>query len=125
MDWAKKLSFALWGYKNSIRASTSATPYFLVYKSEEVFPMEVEIQFLRVLVETKVLEEEWMRERFEQLALIDKKRTRAQYHAQGKQKRIARAFNNKVKARNLKEGDLVLKALRDEAFDPRGKVKPR
>ena len=49
----------------------------------------------------------------------------AQYHAQGYQKRIARAFNKKVKPRDLKEGDLVLKVLSDETFDPRGKMKPR
>jgi len=30
-----------------------------------------------------------------------------------------------VKLRNLKEGDLVLKVLRDETFNPRGKMKPR
>ena len=29
----------------------------------------------------------------------------------------------KVKPRNLKVGDLVLKVLRDEIFDPRGKMK--
>ena len=46
-----------------------------------ILPIEVEIQSLRVLVETKVLEEDWMRERYEQLALIDEKRARAQYHA--------------------------------------------
>ena len=57
--------------------------------------------------------------------LIDEERAKAQYHAQGYQKRIARAFNKKVKPRNLKEGDLVLKVLRDETFDPRGKMKPR
>ena len=27
--------------------------------------------------------------------------------------------------RNLKQWDLVLKVLRDETFDPRGKMKPR
>ena len=48
-----------------------------------------------------------------------------QYHAQGYQKRIARAFNKIVRPRNLKEGDLVLKVLRDETFDLRGKMKPR
>ena len=90
-----------------------------------ILPIEVEIQSLRVLVETKVLEEDWMRERYEQLALIDEKRARAQYHAQGYQKRIARAFNKKVKPKNLKEGDLDLKVLRDKTFDPRGKIKPR
>ena len=30
-----------------------------------------------------------------------------------------------MKPRNLKEGDLVLKMLRDENFDPKGKMKPR
>ena len=124
-DWAKKLPFTFWGYRTSIRASTEATPYSLVYGWEVVLPIVVEIQSLRVLVETKVLEEDWMRERYGQLALIDEKRARAQYDAQGYQKRIARAFNKKVKPRNLKEGDLVLKVLRDETFDPRGKMKPR
>ena len=101
-DWAKKLPFALWGYRTSIRASIGATPYSLVYGSEVMLPIEVEIQSLRVLVETKV-----------------------QYHAQGYQKRIARVFNKKVKLRILEEGDLVLKVLKDETFDPRQKMKPR
>ena len=30
-----------------------------------------------------------------------------------------------MKPRNFKEGDLVLKVLKDETFDPRGKMKPR
>ena len=97
----------------------------MVYGSEAVLPIEAEIQSLRVLVETKVLEEDWAKTRYEQLVLIDEKRSRAQYHAQGYQKNIAIAFNKKVKSRNLKEGDLVLKELRDETFDPRGKMKPR
>ena len=66
-----------------------------------------------------------MKGRYEQLALLDEKRARAQYHAQGYQKRIARAFNKKVKSRNLKEGDLVLKVHRDETSDPRGKIKAK
>ena len=113
------------GYKTSIRASSGATPYSLVYGSKVVLPIEVEIQSLRVLVETKVLEEDWAKARYEQLALIDEKRARAQYHAQGYQKKVARAFNKKVKPRNLKEGNLVLKVPRDETFDPIGKIKSR
>ena len=42
-----------------------------------VLLIEVEIQSLRVLVETKVLKEDWMIERYEQLALIDEKQARA------------------------------------------------
>ena len=70
-DWAKKHPFPLWGYRTSIRVST---PYSLVYGSEVVLPIEVEIQSLRVIVETKFLEIDWMKGRFEQLALIDEKR---------------------------------------------------
>ena len=115
----------MWGYRTSIRASIGATPYSLVYGSEAVLPIKLEIQSLRVLVETKVLEEDWAKARYEQLALIDEKRTRTQYHAQRYQKRIAKAFNKKVKLRNFKERDLVLKVLRDGTFNPRGKMKPR
>ena len=50
---------------------------------------------------------------------------KAQYLTQGYQNRIARAFNKKVKPRNLKEGDLALKVLKDETFDPRRRMKPR
>jgi len=64
-DWAKKLPFALCGYRTSIRASIGATPYSLVYGSEAVLLIKVEIQSLRVLVETKVLEEDWMKARYE------------------------------------------------------------
>ena len=73
------------GYSTSIRASIRATPYSLVYGSEVVLPIEVEIQPLRVLVETKILEEDWANVSYKQLALIDKKRASAQYHAQGYQ----------------------------------------
>ena len=66
-----------------------------------------------------------MRKRYEQLTLIDDKRIYAQYHVQGYPKRIARAFNKKFKLRNLKVGDLVLKELRGEISDLRGKMKPR
>ena len=67
-----------------------------------MLPIEVEIQSLRVLVKTKVLEEDWAKARYEQLALIDKNRAMAQLHAQGYQKRIAREFNEKVKLRHHK-----------------------
>ena len=49
----------------------------MVYGSKVVLPIEEEIQSLRVLGETKVLEEDWVKARYEQLALIDKKRARA------------------------------------------------
>ena len=46
------------------------------------------------------------------------------FHTQIYQRRIARAFNKKVKPRKIKAGDMVLKQSRARVFDPRGKFKP-
>ena len=66
-DWVKKPPFAFWGYWTFIHASIGATPYSLVYGSKAVLPIEVKIQSLRVLVEMKVLEEDWMKEMCEHI----------------------------------------------------------
>ena len=63
-DWVEKLLFTLCGYRTSICTSIGATPYSLVYGSEVMLPIEVEIQSLRVLVETKVVEEDWAKARY-------------------------------------------------------------
>ena len=64
-DLAEKLSFALWGYRTSICASTGVTAYSLVYRSKAMLPIEVEIQWLRVSIETKVLDKDWKKERYQ------------------------------------------------------------
>ena len=49
---------------------------------------------------------------------------KAMYHSQLYQKRIARAYNKKIKPRKIKERDLVLKLTRPIMIDPRCKFKP-
>ena len=60
-DWANKLSFALWGYHTIVRISTRATPFSLVYGTEAVLPIEVEMESLRVMVEADLLEVKWVK----------------------------------------------------------------
>ena len=69
--WQEKLPFALLGYRTTIRTSTGATPYFLVYGTEAVIPAEVEIPSLRIIQEAKLSDADWIRGRAENLALID------------------------------------------------------
>ncbi|XP_070010493.1 uncharacterized protein [Nicotiana sylvestris] len=45
-QWHEKLSFALLGYRTTVRTSIGATPYLLVYGTEAVIPAEVEITSL-------------------------------------------------------------------------------
>ena len=50
-DWADKVPYALWGYKTSIRTAMGAMPYSLVYGMEAVLPVEIELKFLRIMME--------------------------------------------------------------------------
>ncbi|PNX95908.1 hypothetical protein L195_g019106 [Trifolium pratense] len=95
-DWHEMLPFALHGYRTTIRTSTGATPFSLVYGMEAVLPIEVEIPSLRVLMETKLEEAEWVQTRFDQLNLIEEKRLAALCHGQLYQQQRKRAFDKKV-----------------------------
>ncbi|XP_070005507.1 uncharacterized protein [Nicotiana sylvestris] len=76
-QWHEKLSFALLGYRTTVCTSTGATPYMLVYGTEAVIPVEVEIPSLRIIQQVELDDAEWVRGRYEQLALIDEKRMNA------------------------------------------------
>ena len=72
-QWHGKFPFALLGYCTTVRTSTGTTPYLLVYGTEAVIPAEVEISSLRVIVEAKIDDNEWVKTRLEHLSLIEKK----------------------------------------------------
>ncbi|XP_049405271.1 uncharacterized protein LOC125868732 [Solanum stenotomum] len=76
-QWHEKLPFALLGYRTTVRTSIGATPYLLVYGTEAVIPAEVEIPSLRIIVEAKIEDTEWVKTQLEQLTLIDEKRLTA------------------------------------------------
>ncbi|XP_058185840.1 uncharacterized protein LOC131303068 [Rhododendron vialii] len=105
-DCHEQLPLALWGYRTSVRTPTGATPYSLVYGMEAVLPIKLEVPSLRTMVECEVQETEWLSNRFEELILFDERWLRALYHIQWYQRRIARAFNKKVRPRDLAEGDM-------------------
>nr|XP_009615493.1 uncharacterized protein LOC104108215 [Nicotiana tomentosiformis] len=62
-QWQEKLSFSLLGYRTTMRTSTGATPYMLVYGIEDVILAEDEIPSLRVIQEAKLDDTEWIRVR--------------------------------------------------------------
>nr|XP_027120500.1 uncharacterized protein K02A2.6-like [Coffea arabica] len=123
-DWHEKLPYALMTYRMTIRTSTKAMPYNLMYGMEAVLPAEVEIPSLRILMEVKLDEADWIKQRHEQLSLIDEKRLNAICHGQCYQKRMARAYNKKVMVRLFKEGDKVLKRILPVQEEAKGKFAP-
>ncbi|RDY07548.1 hypothetical protein CR513_08324, partial [Mucuna pruriens] len=79
-DWHDMLPYALHGYRTLVRTSTGATPYSLVYGTEAVLLVEVEILFLRVLAEAELDDVEWVQSRLDQLNVIEEKQLVAIYH---------------------------------------------
>ncbi|XP_027156685.1 uncharacterized protein K02A2.6-like [Coffea eugenioides] len=123
-DWHEKLPYALMVYRTTIRTSTGATPYSLMYGMEAVLPAEVEIPSLRILMKAQIEETEWVRERQEQLSLIDEKRLNAVCHGQCYQQRMAQVYNKKVKPRLFEVGDKVLKRILPMQDEAKGKFAP-
>ncbi|XP_070020889.1 uncharacterized protein [Nicotiana sylvestris] len=112
------------GYRTTVCTSTRATPYMLVYGTEVVIPAEVEVPSLRIIQEAELDDAEWVKNRYEQLALIDGKRMNAVCHGQLYQNRMSRAFNKRVKPRQFTPGQLVLKKVFPHQDEAKGKLSP-
>ncbi|XP_070040412.1 uncharacterized protein [Nicotiana tomentosiformis] len=123
-QWHEKLPLALLGYRTTVCTSTSAPPYLLVYGTEVVIPVAVEIPSLRIIQEAEFNDAEWIRSRYEQLALIGRKKMNAVRHGQLYQNRISKAFNKRVKPRQFAPGQLVLKQIFPHQDEAKGKFLP-
>ena len=60
-DWCE-IHYILMAYKITIRTSTRATSYSLMYGMEVVLPAEVEIPSLCILIETQLEEAKWVKQ---------------------------------------------------------------
>jgi len=98
-DWHEMLPFALHG--TSVRTSTGATPYSLVYGMEAVLPFEVEVSSQRILAESGLEESEGAQTHYDQRNLIEGKRLMAMSHRRLYQQRMKNAFDKKVRSRKF------------------------
>ncbi|XP_060190765.1 uncharacterized protein LOC132620059 [Lycium barbarum] len=122
--WHEQLPYALLGYPTTDRTSTGATPYLLVYGTEAVIPAKVEIPSLKIIQEAELDNAEWVRARYEQLALIDEKRIVVICHGQPYRKRMARAFNKRLRTRLFQIRQMVLKRIFMHQDECKGKFAP-
>ena len=83
----------------------------MVYGLEAVLPIEMGVCSLRIVLESEIPKAYWLQSRYDQLRMLDEKRLKALYHIQGYQRRLRRAFDKKVRTRDLKLGDLVVKEI--------------
>ncbi|KAH9308399.1 hypothetical protein KI387_036310, partial [Taxus chinensis] len=93
----------------SIRTPTGATPFSLVYGSEAVLPLEVQIPSLRVSLIEFVSDEDYRQNHLAQLELLDERHLNTLEHHQVYLECVKRAYNKHLQHRDFKIGDLVLK----------------
>ncbi|KAG9444948.1 hypothetical protein H6P81_016288 [Aristolochia fimbriata] len=63
-SWNEKLGEALWAYRTSFRTPTQSTPFLLVYGTEAVLPLEVQLPSLRIAMREGLMTEECAQLRF-------------------------------------------------------------
>lgn len=123
-DCHKMLPFTLHDYRTSVRTSTGATPFSLVYGTKTVLPIKVDIPSLRVLMKTKLEDAKWEQIRFDKLNLIEEKHMDVICHRQLYQWSMKKAFNKKDRPRLFEEGDIVLEKILPIYKNTRGKWTP-
>ena len=60
-----------------------------------VFPVEMGIHSLRIVLESEILEADWLQSRYVQLCMMDEKRLKALCHIQGYQRRPKKLLTRK------------------------------
>ncbi|XP_026445579.1 uncharacterized protein LOC113346231 [Papaver somniferum] len=106
-EWHEQLSLALWAYRISKISSTDASPYSLVYGEDAILPAEITIPSARVAMASHTTPDEVSR--FAHLDTIEERRTRAERFAEAYRKCATNYYNQSVKERTFKVGELVLK----------------
>ena len=98
----------MWAYRTTHRTPTQLTPYQLIFGTEVVLPLEIQIPSLRVALREEITDEENTTLRLEELESLDEKRLRAQQSLELYRARISKAYNKLVRPRAFAVGDLVL-----------------
>ena len=120
--WVEYLPEVLWAYRTTRKSATQETPFTLAFATEAVAPVEVGLQSLRIELASVEHNDEALRLN---LDLLDEKREQVLKRTEDYQRKTARYYNQKIKPRNYKLGDLVLKKLLPAKKNPtHGKLGP-
>jgi hypothetical protein len=80
----------------------------LVYESEAVLPLKVQLPSLQVVVHEEITNDEQIRLRFQELDALEEGRLQAVQNLELYHQNMVRAYNKLVKQRVFRKGELVL-----------------
>nr|XP_051211175.1 uncharacterized protein LOC127328628 [Lolium perenne] len=96
-DWHDRLFESLWAYRVTVRTPTQSTPYSLVYGSEAVLPLEVQLPSLRVAIQDELTKDEQVHLRFQELDALEEERLYALQNLELYRQNMVRAYDRLVK----------------------------
>ena len=112
----------LWAYRTTRKSATQETPFTLAFGIEAVALVEVGLKSPRIELASVEHNDEALRLN---LDLLDEKREQVLKRTEDYQRKTTRYYNQKVKPRSYKPGDLVLKKLLPARKNPaHGKLGP-
>ena len=113
--WPEELPSVLWANKTTVRTPTGETPFRLTYGNEEIILAEIGLTSYRIDNHDEVRNDEAIRL---QLDLVDEVRATAEQRLVRYQDRMAKHYNSRVRHRDFKVGDLVLRKVMGATRDP-------
>lgn len=116
-DWDEKLLEALWAYRIAHKVTTGQTPFQLVYGTEAIFPIELELPSLRVALSERLGDQASLERRLLHLECLDEIRRMSLQCMEATQLRRKTYHDGFIKPKVFQKDELVL------AYDSRyGKI---
>jgi hypothetical protein len=109
--WQVVLFEALWAHHISRHGATKVTPFELVYGQEAVLPVEVNLGAYRLAKQNYLDVESYYALMMDNIDEVTDKCMEALEEIEEEKRRVARAYNKKVKAKSFQVGDLVWKMI--------------
>ena len=113
--WVEYLPEVLWAYRTTRRSITRETLFALAFGTEAVDPVEVGLKSPRIELASTEHNEEVLRLN---LDLLEEKREQVLKRMEDYHRKTARYYDQRVKPRSYKSGDLILKKLLPTRKDP-------
>jgi hypothetical protein len=109
--WHEVLSEDLWAHRISRHGATKVTPFELVYGQEAVLPVEVNLGAYRLAKQNDLSADTYYALMMDNIDEVTDKRLEALEAIEKDKRRVARAYNKRVKAKSFQVGDLVWKTI--------------
>jgi hypothetical protein len=109
--WHEVLSKDLWAHRISRHGAIKVTPFQFVYSQEVVLPVEVNLGAYRLAKKNDLSVDTYHAVMMDNIDEVTDKRLEALEAIEKDKRRVARAYNKRVKAKSFQVGDLVWKTI--------------